>query len=111
MKLNESKMSNFMTAPHVPQESAYLGDDIYFPEDIVCEQIENSTKSIQEPLERQIEAIKSIADSAAKQSKIAEENSKSSTRFSRISIVLSVIAIIVSIAAIVTPILYGQLQP
>lgn len=62
-RIHNKQLHNYS---HDPHESAYLDDDIYFPENMICEQIENSTKSIQEPFERQIKAVESIADSAKK---------------------------------------------
>ncbi len=43
-----------------------LPDDAVFPEEIISEKIDNLSETIKEPLDRQIAAVESLADSALK---------------------------------------------
>lgn len=48
------------------QHISEIPDDAVFPDEIICERIDELSETLKDPLDRQIDAIESIADSAKK---------------------------------------------
>lgn len=88
------RINNELNSRMLNRYSNDITDDVVFPEEIITEQIDELSASIKEPLERQMNAVESIAESAKTQSNLAVAQSETARRTSRIANLKSTLSVI-----------------
>ena len=78
-------------------DSYEIPDDAVFPSEIISERIGELEDSIKKPLDRQVEAIESIANSAKIQSDIAVKTSKKADVKGWISVIIAFLAFLLEL--------------
>lgn len=78
-------------------DSYEIPDDAVFPSEIISERIGELEDSIKKPLDRQVEAIESIANSAKIQSDIAVKTSKKADIKGWIAVFISFVGLFIEI--------------
>lgn len=76
-----------------------IPDDIVFPEELISEELEDLKKSLEEPIQRQVQAVEKIADSAKLQADTAYKVSNKADIKGWIAIIISVVGILIELSS------------
>lgn len=98
-------------SPHIYQKDYEFPEDAALSDELILEKLSELDSSIREPLERQIKALESIADSAKKRAELAAAQAENAEKEAKIARRDARFAKVVSVLAIAIPILWDVLKP
>lgn len=98
-------------SPQIYQKDYEFPEDAALSDELILEKLSELDSSIREPLERQIKALESIADSAKKRAELAAAQAENAEKEAKIARRDARFAKVVSVLAIIIPILWDVLKP
>nr|WP_300210264.1 hypothetical protein [uncultured Anaerostipes sp.] len=93
-----NQMHESISSRMTDMDSYEIPEDAVFPSEIISEKIDELGDSIKKPLDRQVEAIESIANSAKVQSDIAVKTSKKADIKGWISVIVALLAFLLELS-------------
>lgn len=93
-----NQMHESISSRMADMDSYEIPEDAVFPSEIISEKIDELGDSIKKPLDRQVEAIESIANSAKVQSDIAVKTSKKADIKGWISVIVALLAFLLELS-------------
>ena len=98
-------------SPHIYQKDYEFPEDAALSDELILEKLSELDSSIREPLERQIKALESIADSAKKRAELAAAQAENAEKEAKIARRDARFAKVVSVLAIIIPIFWNSVEP
>lgn len=93
-----NQMHESISSRMTDMDSYEIPEAAVFPSEIISEKIDELGDSIKKPLDRQVEAIESIANSAKVQSDIAVKTSKKADIKGWISVIVALLAFLLELS-------------
>ncbi len=93
-----NQMHESISSRMADMDSYEIPEDAVFPSEIISKKIDELGDSIKKPLDRQVEAIESIANSAKVQSDIAVKTSKKADIKGWISVIVALLAFLLELS-------------